>query len=198
MQPRKSMSRVAALWAIVATPVWALSGDEMSFRVLEAADLVAIATPIERRIVDANAFIRRSDRDSLPVTTIEVQFETVLGIKGVSWPDTFTLRYHLRREAAEVPAEVRIGSTVMRWYAWRPSVFIGDPRCRAAVDSFEVFNPNRTAQFLLVLKRTDEAFYGCARCDPKCIRRLKECYRRDTVSSPANRPSQPPAPQGDR
>jgi hypothetical protein len=192
----QGLSLTTALWLVVATPSFALTREKPSPRFPSDADLVAIVTPIERHIVDAKAFLPRSGGDSIPVTTIEVRFETVLGIRGISSPDTFTLRYHLRRE---VPAEMRIGTAVMRWYPWRMGdVFIGDPCGKPAVDSLGDFNPGRSVQFLVTLKRSDEGRYVCAGCPAYCIRRLSQCYHRDMHSSAANKPLQPAAPQGGR
>jgi hypothetical protein len=172
MEIRKTTQGVGlatALWLVVSTPACALARERPFLGFPAEADLVAIATPVEHRVVDAEGFIPRPGGDSIPVTTIEVRFETVLGIRGTSWPDTFTVRHHLRRK---VPAEMRIGSAVMRWYPWERDITIrsGNPCSWLPVDSVEDFAPGRSVQFLVTLKRTDEGRYACAGCRASCIR----------------------------
>jgi hypothetical protein len=201
MQMRKAvqvMGLVTTLWLGVATPTRALKVVPPCPKLPDTADLVAIATPIGGRVVDAKAFLRRPGGDSIPVTAIEVRFQTVLGVRGLAWPDTFTLRYNLSRGVPEVPAEMRIGAAVMRWYSWRMAgdVFMGDPRCKEAVHSLEDFNPAATVQFLVRLRRSNEGHFTCPSCPGYCLTRLSKCYHRDMRVSAANRPLQPTAPHG--
>jgi hypothetical protein len=200
MIARKIVQRVALV--TIGLPVLVLPASALHLRrsysaLYDAADLVAIATPVERRVVDAMAFLPSPGGDSIPVVAIETRFRVLLGLKGVAWPDTFVFRYHLHRE---VPAEIKVGATVFRLHfkhADPAKVYMGD-ECRnwldPLLDSPVDFKPEEDGQYLMIMTRLNlnhyKAIWGA--CPHECVRPLKGRFHRDPEFSAANRALQLP------
>jgi len=154
-----------------APPAGALS-QRYSYRELfDVADVVVVATPGERRVLDAMDFLPIPSGDSIPVVSVEARFQVRLGIKGAALSDSeIVVRYYLHRElsgAILVPrSDVDIGNECGSF-----DLPIGSP-----VD----FRPEDRMSYLMFLKRLEgqrcKTVDGA--CPSVCIQPLLKEWRR--------------------
>ena len=112
------------LWLVLAAPAWPTPPKQPESVLFTEADVVAIATPIDRRVVNDAAFIPRTNwgGDSIPVVAVETRFRVRLCLKGTAEiGSTFVLIHYLRREKPDEP--VRIGEGNMTVHTARSTAF---------------------------------------------------------------------------